>query len=148
MTVRILVADDDPLMRTLMTIGLVDVAEVVEAADGTEVLQLLRDGRFDLLLLDWDMPGTNGLEVLRTIRQQGCQTPIIMVTGKNERVDVLNAIYAGVSDYLIKPFDIDTLYRKVQKGCASIPARNPPVSNHAPRASDKGVPHAEAAVLP
>ncbi len=121
MTLRILVADDDPLMRTLVAITLGDVAEVIEAANGSEALHLLREGRFDLLLLDWDMPGASGLEVLKTMRRQRCDTPTIMVTGKNEREQVIEAVRAGASDYLIKPFESGALYGKVKKACAAMP---------------------------
>ncbi len=125
MNLRILVADDDPLMRTLMAITLGAVADVVEAADGGEALHLLREGQFDLLLLDWDMPGASGLEVLKTMRREGSNTPTIMVTGKNEREYVIQAVQAGAFDYLIKPFESDTLYSKVKKACASIPGQTP-----------------------
>ena len=65
MSIRILVADDDPLMRVLVGISLADIAETVEAADGDEALRLLSESEFDLVLLDWDMPGPDGLQVLR-----------------------------------------------------------------------------------
>ncbi len=124
--IRILVADDDPLMRTFVAITLTDVAEVVEAADGTEALQRLQnDGPFDLLLLDWDMPCTDGLEVLKAMRRQGCEVPVFMVTAKNERVDVLKAIHAGASDYLIKPFDSNALHHKVSKVCSAMSQPTP-----------------------
>ncbi len=148
MNLRILVADDDPLIRTLVAITLGEIAEVIEAGDGNEALHLLREGRFDLLLLDWDMPGVSGLEVLKTMRRQGCDTPTIMVTGKNEREHVIKAVQAGVSDYLIKPFESDTLYGKVRKVCASISARKPSAPNCTPKAIDEGRSNAGTTVFP
>lgn len=115
MSIRILVADDDPLMRTFVAISLTDVAEVAEAGDGTEALRLLREGRFDVLLLDWDMPGANGLEILELLRAQGNDTAVVMVTAKNERAHVLQAIEAGASDYVIKPFESAVLREKVNR---------------------------------
>lgn len=119
MSIRLLVADDDPLMRTLVAITLSDVADVAEAADGIEALDRLRREHFDLLLLDWDMPGCNGVEILNALRQQGCTTPVIMVTAKNERGNVLQALHANASDYLIKPFETATLRQKVKKWLAT-----------------------------
>ncbi len=148
MNTCLLVADDDPLMRTLVAVTFTDVADVVEAADGTETLHLLREARFDLLLLDWDMPGANGLEVLTAMRRMGCDTPTIMVTGKNERGEVIRAIQAGVADYLVKPFESDALYAKVKKLCAFVPARKPPAPNDTTHAIDEETPHAEDAVFP
>ena len=63
-----LIADDDPLMRVLVTVSLADIAETIEAADGDEVLRLLNERDFDLVLLDWNMPGPDGLQVLRAVR--------------------------------------------------------------------------------
>lgn len=148
MNLRILVADDDPLMRTLVAITLSSEGEVVEAGDGNEALHLLREGRFDLLLLDWDMPGVSGLDVLKTMRRQGCDTLTIMVTGKNEREHVIRAVQAGVSDYLIKPFESDVLYGKVKKVCESISARKPSAPNCTPQAIDEGRSNAGATLSP
>ena len=89
MSIRILVADDDPLMRVLVAVSLADIAETVEAADGDEVLRLLSESEFNLVLLDWDMPGPDGLQVLRTVRKLGFRIPIIMVTGKAGREQIL-----------------------------------------------------------
>jgi two-component system, chemotaxis family, chemotaxis protein CheY len=119
MSIRILVADDDPLMRVFATVALADIADPLEAADGFEALQKLREEHFDLALLDWDMPGPSGVDILKTLRAEGCRTPIIMVTAKNERVDVLRAIHAGASDYVVKPFEPDVLRQKATKWLAA-----------------------------
>jgi two-component system chemotaxis response regulator CheY len=115
MTLNILVADDDPLMRTLVAISLGDMAETTQATDGDQALALLEQDEFDLAIIDWDMPGTDGLDVIKTIRAHGSQVPVIMVTAEAEREQVIRAIRAGVSDYLTKPFDGGTLRAKVKK---------------------------------
>ncbi len=115
MSIRILVADDDPLMWVLVAVSLADVAEIVEAANGNDVLRLLSESEFDLVLLDWDMPGPDGLQVLRDVRARGSRIPIIMVTAEAERGRVLNALRAGASDYVLKPFEIESLREKVEK---------------------------------
>lgn len=115
MNTKVLIADDDPLMRTIIVVSLGEAAEVVEAADGDEALSLLEQNEFDLIFLDWDMPGANGLEVLQTIRARGCSMPIIMVTAEAKREQILKAIRAGASDYLIKPFESEALREKLEK---------------------------------
>ena len=115
MNVRLLIGDDDPLMRVFVSVALGDFADTVEAANGIEVLDLLREQHFDLVLLDWDMPDCDGLAVLTTLRERECPTPIIMITAKNERGNVLQAVHSGASDYLIKPFEAASLREKVQK---------------------------------
>jgi two-component system chemotaxis response regulator CheY len=114
MSLRILVADDDPLIRAFVATSLAGIADTVEAGDGDEALRLLRTCDFDLVLLDWDMPGPDGLKVLKAVREQGARTPVIMLTANNERAQILEAIRAGASDYVIKPFDFETLPRKVE----------------------------------
>jgi two-component system chemotaxis response regulator CheY len=130
MSIRILVADDDPLMRVLVAVSLADIAETVEAADGDEALRLLSESEFDLVLLDWDMPGPDGLQVLRTVRKLGSRIPIIMVTGKADRAQILETLHAGASDYVIKPFQIEILREKVKKFCRATPGTfiNQPVN--------------------
>jgi two-component system chemotaxis response regulator CheY len=117
MSIRILVADDDPLMRTLVAVCLEDIAHIVQAADGAETLSVLEEADFDLLLLDWNMPAPDGLAVLKIVRSRGFRMPIVMVTAEADRWQVLKAIHAGASDYLIKPFESTALRAKVKKFC-------------------------------
>ena len=117
---RVLVADDSSTMRKIILRSLqaVGVTEVAEAADGAEAVALFAPGKFDLVLTDWNMPGMTGLEVLKKIREQDKAIPVIMVTTEAEKSRVLEAIQAGVTDYLVKPFTPDTLREKLEKhGC-------------------------------
>ncbi|MGL4943029.1 MAG: response regulator [Thermoguttaceae bacterium] len=117
---RVLVADDSSTMRKIILRSLqaVGVTEITEAADGQEAVAIFKPGLFDLVLTDWNMPGMTGLEVLKAIRTQDTNIPVIMVTTEAEKSRVLEAIQAGVSDYLVKPFTADTLREKLEKhGC-------------------------------
>ncbi|MEN0111677.1 MAG: response regulator, partial [Planctomycetota bacterium] len=72
----------------------------------------------DLVLTDWNMPRKSGLDVIKEVRKQDTDVTIIMVTTEAEKARVLEAIQAGVSDYLVKPFTADTLREKLEKhGC-------------------------------
>jgi len=120
MSARVLVADDSSTMRKIILRSLqaVGVSETTEAADGSEAVSLFKPGQFDIVLTDWNMPGKTGLEVVQEIRAQDANIPIIMVTTEAEKERVLQAIQAGVSDYLVKPFTADTLREKLEKhGC-------------------------------
>ena len=117
---RVLVADDSSTMRKIILRSLqaVGVKDVTEAADGSEAVALFAPGKFDLVLTDWNMPGMTGLEVLKAVREQDQKIPVIMVTTEAEKSRVLEAIQAGVTDYLVKPFTADTLREKLEKhGC-------------------------------
>ena len=117
---RVLIADDSSTMRKIIsrTLQAVGVELAVEADDGDEAISLFEQGEFDLVLLDWHMPRVNGLEVLQAIRAIGSQVPVMMVTVEAERSCVIAAIRAGVSDYLIKPFEADTLRQKLERLCS------------------------------
>jgi len=120
MSARVLVADDSSTMRKIILRSLqaVGVSETTEAADGSEAVSLFKPGQFDIVLTDWNMPGKTGLEVVQEIRAQDANIPIIMVTTEAEKERVMQAIQAGVSDYLVKPFTADTLREKLEKhGC-------------------------------
>ena len=120
MSTRVLVADDSSTMRKIIIRSLqaVGVTEATEAVDGADAVSRFQPGQFDLVLTDWNMPGKSGLEVVQSIRGQDAKVPIIMVTTEAEKSRVLQAIEAGVSDYLVKPFTADTLREKLQKhGC-------------------------------
>jgi len=117
---RVLVADDSSTMRKIILRSLqaVGVTEVAEASDGAEAVAIFAPGKFDMVLTDWNMPGMTGLEVLKKIREQDKEIPVIMVTTEAEKTRVLEAIQAGVTDYLVKPFTPDTLREKLEKhGC-------------------------------
>ena len=117
MGTRVLVADDSSTMRKIILRSLeaVGVPNAVEAGDGDEAVSLFSQGEFDLVLTDWNMPGKSGLEVIQEIRKADKDVPIIMVTTEAEKSRVMEAIQAGVSDYLVKPFTADTLREKLEK---------------------------------
>lgn len=120
MSARVLVADDSSTMRKIILRSLqaVGVSTAVEAADGNEAISLFNPGEFDMVLTDWNMPGKSGLEVVQDIRARDPKVPIIMITTEAEKGRVIQAIQAGVSDYLVKPFTADTLREKLEKhGC-------------------------------
>jgi two-component system chemotaxis response regulator CheY len=117
MTARILVADDDDLMRTFIVLNLetIGVKEVVEATNGLQAWSLVKQHDFDLVLIDWHMPGKSGLEIIRQIRSHDSEVPILMVTAEAVRGQVLEALQSGATDYLVKPFEADKLRAKVVK---------------------------------
>ncbi|MBN2022693.1 MAG: response regulator [Pirellulales bacterium] len=122
MSSRVLVADDSSTMRKIILRSLqaVGVPDATEAADGAEAVALFKPGEFDLVLTDWNMPGKTGLEVVQEIRAMDKNVPIIMITTEAEKGRVMQAIQAGVSDYLVKPFTADTLREKLDKhGCGA-----------------------------
>jgi two-component system chemotaxis response regulator CheY len=90
-------------------------SSVTEAADGMEAVNLFQQQNFDLVLTDWNMPNKSGLEVIQEIRSRNRQVPIIMIATEAEHRQVLRVIEAGVADYLVKPFETNTLRDKLAK---------------------------------
>lgn len=117
MSTNVLVADDSGTMRKIIirSLNAVGIKSVVEAADGEQAVAMFKPNTFDLVLTDWNMPGKTGLEVIQEIRTQDTKVPIIMITTEAEKRRVLEAIQAGVTDYLVKPFTPDTLREKLDK---------------------------------
>lgn len=113
---RVLIADDSATMRTIIRRSLEGLAftNTVEAPDGIQAIHKFNEGGIDLVLTDWNMPGKTGLEVVREIRAIDKKVPIIMVTTEAEKTRVVEAIQAGVSDYLVKPFTADVLKKKLE----------------------------------
>jgi two-component system, chemotaxis family, chemotaxis protein CheY len=124
----ILVADDDPICRKLVARRLrgFDEIEVVEASDGNEAWSLLNSHYYDGLIVDWQMPGRSGLEIVREIRKSRAKMPLLMVTGESEKERVVEAIKAGVTDYLIKPFNKQTLEAKLERFVAPFQCETTP----------------------
>src|SRR5690606_28289136 len=121
--VSVLVVDDAPFIRDLVKKGLRDHFPgilIEEAVNGRKAQQLLARAGIDLILCDWEMPEMSGLELLTWCREQDHlkTTPFIMVTSRGDKENVIQAIQAGVSDYIGKPFSNDQLVTKVKKALA------------------------------
>ncbi|MFO0930688.1 MAG: response regulator [Gemmataceae bacterium] len=124
---RVLVAEDDAVQRHLLDATLTHWGfEVVVAADGEQAWQLLqRDDAPELIILDWIMPGRDGLELCQLIRQQASRRYryVLLVTARNEKRDRLRGLEAGADDYLSKPLDIAELRARLTTGRASCTCR-------------------------
>lgn len=121
--VNVLVVDDASFIRDLVKKGLRDHfpgIQIEEAINGRKAQQLLARATIDLILCDWEMPELSGLELLTWCREQDHlkTTPFIMVTSRGDKENVIQAIQAGVSDYIGKPFSNDQLVTKVKKALA------------------------------
>ena len=114
----ILVADDSPAVRKMVSARLIaDGYEVVEAEDGSEALAAARRQRFDAIVLDKVMPGMDGFEVVRHLRdeQETKNVPIVMLTGRGGEDDVLDGLELGVNEYMSKPFSPRELSLRVTR---------------------------------
>jgi two-component system, chemotaxis family, chemotaxis protein CheY len=113
---RALVVDDSAVMRKLLTGALerAEVTEVTHAKTGQEAVDAANAGRFDLILMDRNLPNMSGLDAVRAIREGGDETPIIMVTAEAERNRVIEALQAGANNYIIKPFEPKTMVEKIK----------------------------------
>lgn len=114
---RVLAVDDSATMRRIIKNQLKQsgVEEVDEAANGREALTLLGRGRYDLLITDWNMPEMCGLDLVLEVRKTDPikRLPILMITTVSAKEDIVNALKAGVNNYVVKPFDAATLQAKV-----------------------------------
>lgn len=124
---KILLVDDSRTIRniqknTLKTLGHEDV---VEAADGLEALASLAQQKVDLMLVDWNMPNMDGITLIRKVRESDKSTPIIMVTTEAEKSRVIEAVKAGVNNYVVKPFTAETLSDKINQTMAKKAAPAP-----------------------
>jgi two-component system KDP operon response regulator KdpE len=110
----ILVVDDEAPMRRLLSTNLTASGyKVRAAADGTEALKVIGEHPIDLLLLDVNMPGPNGLQVVEAMRRGG-EIPILMLSGRSRERDQVEALDLGADDYLTKPFGVAELLARVK----------------------------------
>lgn len=122
---KIMVVDDDPQIRRVLRASLVAQGyEVVDARNGEEALETLRDGKLDLIILDVNMPGMSGLETCRTIRSTS-DISIIMLTVRDAESDKVEALDAGADDYMTKPFGSPELLARIRAALR----RSPQMSN-------------------
>lgn len=121
MSGRILVVDDEPQIRRVLRAALTAQGyEVTDARTGEDALLALRDARFDLVLLDMNMPGMGGLETCRQIRE-GSEVVIIVLTVRDEEKDKVAALDAGADDYVNKPFSMPELLARIRAALRRAP---------------------------
>ena len=124
-TYKILVADDDEMIRTLHAEFVRGFGYEVEiAADGIEAIAKIGLG-VDLVLTDAHMPNMDGFTLVKKIRETDKTTPLIMVTTEAEKPRIIEAIKAGVNNYVVKPFTPDTLMGKIQQTLEKVGAAQP-----------------------
>jgi two-component system chemotaxis response regulator CheY len=123
---KFLIVDDFATMRRMVKSVLTELGytNVTEADDGTTALPLLRDGDFDFLITDWNMPGMPGLDLLKAVRANAklAKLPVLMLTAEAKRDQIVEAAQAGVNGYVIKPFTADVLKKKLAKILEAMPS--------------------------
>lgn len=116
---KILIVDDFSTMRRIIKNLLRDLGftNTAEADDGTTALPMLQHGNFDFLVTDWNMPGMNGIDLLRAVRadERLKNLPVLMVTAEAKRDQIIEAAQAGVNGYVVKPFTAQALKDKIEK---------------------------------
>jgi two-component system chemotaxis response regulator CheY len=116
---KILIVDDFSTMRRIIKNLLRDLGftNTQEADDGTTALPMLRNGDFDFLVTDWNMPGMTGLDLLKQVRADPklAALPVLMVTAEAKRDQIIEAAQAGVNGYVVKPFTAQVLKEKINK---------------------------------
>ncbi|MBT7618524.1 MAG: response regulator [Calditrichaeota bacterium] len=116
---KVLYVEDSPTMRRIIANSLKKIGfkDYVEAENGVDALKKIEGQSIDIILTDWNMPEMNGEEFVRTIRsdERYKDTPILMITTRGMRDDVLAAVKIGVDGYVVKPFTPDLLKKKIME---------------------------------
>ncbi|QGX41661.1 chemotaxis response regulator CheY [Permianibacter aggregans] len=116
---KILIVDDFSTMRRIIKNLLRDLGftNTAEADDGATALPMLQAGSFDFLITDWNMPGMQGIDLLKAVRaDDNLKTlPVLMVTAEAKREQIVEAAQCGVNGYIVKPFTAQTLEEKIGK---------------------------------
>ena len=114
-TFQILVVDDFPTMRRIIKqlLGQLGFKHIDEASDGGEALTKIAGKQYHLIISDWNMEPMTGLDLLKQVRASGNKIPFIMVTAESKTENVIAAKEAGVNNYIVKPFNAETLKTKL-----------------------------------
>jgi two-component system chemotaxis response regulator CheY len=119
LNMKVLVVDDMVTMRRIVKniLKQLGFANVDEAENGQEALQKLRADRFGFVVSDWNMPVMTGIDLLRAIRgdEKLKAIPVLMVTAEAQQANLIEAVQAGVSNYIVKPFTAETMQEKIGK---------------------------------
>ena len=116
---KVLVVDDFSTMRRIVKNLLRDLGftNIQEADDGNTALPMLQGGDFDFVVTDWNMPGMQGIDLLKAIRADASLThiPVLLITAEAKKEQIIMAAQAGVNGYIVKPFTAGTLKTKLDK---------------------------------
>ena len=117
--IKILVVDDFSTMRRIVknVLQQLGFTNIQEAEDGRVAFQKLQSDKFDFVVSDWNMPNMMGIDLLRAVRGDANLNtiPFLMVTAESQKENVIEAVQAGVSNYIVKPFTADTLEQKLKQ---------------------------------
>jgi two-component system chemotaxis response regulator CheY len=116
---KILLVDDSRTMRNIQkkaleTMGAMEFSEAGDGVEAVTVLASMQGAKFDLIMIDWNMPNMDGITLVKKIRETDKITPLIMATTEAEKTRVMEALKAGVNNYVIKPFTPEILVEKVR----------------------------------
>ncbi len=121
---KVMLVDDSKTMRNIQKgiLGQLGYTDLEEACDGLDALSKVGAFQPELLLVDWNMPNMDGLTFVKKFREQGNKAPIIMVTTEAEKSRVVEAIKAGVNNYVVKPFTPDLLGERIKETLSRVAA--------------------------
>jgi len=118
-SMKVLVVDDFATMRRIIkgVLKQLGFSDIIEADDGSNALKELKKEKVGLIVSDWNMPNMTGLDLLKEVRGDGDlkDTPFLMVTAEGQKENVVQAVQAGVSNYIVKPFTPETFKDKLEK---------------------------------
>jgi two-component system, chemotaxis family, chemotaxis protein CheY len=118
-SMRVLVVDDFSTMRRIIKniLRQLGFTDIVEADDGTTAWEILNKDRIEFVISDWNMPKMPGIELLRKVRgsEEFANMPFLMVTAEAQQENIIEAVQAKVSNYIVKPFTAETLGQKIEK---------------------------------
>ncbi len=116
---RVLIVDDFSTMRRIIKniMRQLGYNNIVEADDGTTAWEILNKDKIDFIISDWNMPKMTGIELLRKVRssEEFADMPFLMVTAEAQQENIIEAVQAKVSNYIVKPFTAETLGQKIDK---------------------------------
>lgn len=119
LSMKVLVVDDFATMRRIVKNVLKQIGfkHIGEADDGKSALKAMKSEKFDLIMCDWNMPEMSGIDLLHAVRADDelKDTPFVMVTAEAQKENILEAVKAGVSNYVVKPFTAETVEEKLKK---------------------------------
>jgi two-component system chemotaxis response regulator CheY len=119
LSMKVLVVDDFATMRRIIknVLKQIGFTHILEADDGTTALEVLKQNKIDLIISDWNMPQMNGLDLLKMVRNEEPTKaiPFVMVTAEAQKDNVLQAVQAGVNNYIVKPFTADAVKEKLNQ---------------------------------